>query len=46
MYLFLQIPASAVEMPGNMMSTLDIQFGDLEFIATENSTFSFGGNDY
>jgi len=35
--LIFQIPASAVEMPGHMMTTLDVQFGNMEF--------SFGGNE-
>ncbi|XP_060594663.1 ubiquitin-associated protein 2-like isoform X2 [Ruditapes philippinarum] len=39
-----KIPASAVEMPGNMMTTLDVQFGNLEF-GSDSSAFSFGGNE-
>ncbi|KAL4227227.1 copulation [Mactra antiquata] len=39
-----KIPASAVEMPGHMMTTLDVQFGNLEF-GSDNSAFSFGGNE-
>lgn len=39
-----KIPASAVEMPGNMMTTLDVQFGNLEF-GTDSAAFSFGGNE-
>lgn len=39
-----QIPASAVEMPGYMMTTLDVQFGNLEF-GSDSSAFSFRGNE-
>ncbi|KAL5005522.1 hypothetical protein ScPMuIL_018978 [Solemya velum] len=40
-----KIPASAVEMPGKMVTSLDVQFGNLEFGA-DTSPFSFGsGND-
>ena len=27
------------------MTPLDVQFGDLEFESTENSAFTFGGNE-
>ncbi|XP_060572253.1 uncharacterized protein LOC132730360 [Ruditapes philippinarum] len=39
-----KIPASAVEMPGYMMTTLDVQFGNLEF-GSDSSAFSFRGNE-
>lgn len=31
-------------MPGNMMTTLDVQFGNLEF-GSDSAAFSFGGNE-
>lgn len=31
-------------MPGHMMTTLDVQFGNLEF-GSDNAAFSFGGNE-
>ena len=41
--MLLQIPASAVEMPGHIMPQLDVQFG-VDF-GTESSSFSFGSSD-
>lgn len=38
-----KIPASAVEMPGHIMTTLDVQFGNWEYGA-DQSAFSFGGD--
>jgi hypothetical protein len=39
--MLLQIPSSAVEMPGHMMPQLDVQFG--VGFGSESNQYSFGG---
>ncbi|XP_053404552.1 NFX1-type zinc finger-containing protein 1-like [Mercenaria mercenaria] len=39
-----KIPVSAVEMPGQLTTTVDVQFGNFEF-GSENVQFSFEGNE-